>query len=387
MLMRELPVDAKAICQDGDAGHVTDVIVDPVARTVTHIVISESTLGGREFLVPLDKVIDSSITEVHLAFTRAELAHFPEFTTTRFVSASSPEAQPVIAARQMEMWTTTYGYEPMYLPYVEGTDEPVPIVEPRIPAGEVDFARGAHVQSSDGEYVGDVEAFVIRPEDASITHVVVRSGSMTAAREVTLPVSAVKSGGDSLMLTMTREQVERLPSVPAGGKFRPVEGQPGAKRLISIVFDAPKGADEALSKVKAEVKDGHVEHVDAAVIRKSEDGKVHVAETADMSTGRGAATGAVVGGVLSVLAGPVGLVGAAAAGAATGGLTAHLVDRGVPDRYARDLGRALRANSSAIVLLAEQRFEATLLEALAPLGGEVLRLALSDEMLARLIAK
>jgi uncharacterized membrane protein/sporulation protein YlmC with PRC-barrel domain len=242
------------------------------------------------------------------------------------------------------------------------------------------------VQSSDGEYVGDIEAFVIRPEDSTITHVVVRSGSMTSAREVTLPVSAVKRGGDALTLTMTREQVERLPSVPAGGKYRPVDGQPGTSRLISIVFDAPKAADEALSLVKAEVKNGRIERVDAAVIRKSDDGKVHVSETADLSTGRGAATGAVVGGVLSILAGPVGLVGAAAAGAAAGGITARLVDRGVPDRYARDLGRALRANSSAIVLLADQRFEADLLQTLAPLGGEVLRLALSDDMLERLIA-
>jgi uncharacterized membrane protein len=62
----------------------------------------------------------------------------------------------------------------------------------------------------------------------------------------------------------------------------------------------------------------------------------------------------------------------------------HAVDRGIPDRYIRDLGRALKPGSSALVVLVPQRAEATLLEKLAPLDGKVLRLALTDEMIERL---
>jgi uncharacterized membrane protein/sporulation protein YlmC with PRC-barrel domain len=384
--MRELPVDAKAVCTDGDAGHVTDVIVDPVARKVTHVVIRESRLGSREFIVPLERVIDSSMEVVRLGCTTAELAQFPEFTSTRFVSASSPEAQPVVAARELEMWTTTYGYEPIYLPYVPAADETVPITEARVPEGNLAFERGARAESSDGAYVGDVEAFVIRPDDASITHFVLHIGSTGRGREVTLPISTVGRVEDlTVKLSLTKAQIEQLPSVPAGGKYRPVDGQPGSCRLVSIVFDAPGKADEALRLIKAEVRSGRVGRAETAVVRKGADGHLHVHEDNDLSAGRGAVAGAVAGGLLSLVAGPVGLVGAAAVGAAAGGLTGKVVDRGVPDRYVRDLGRALRADSSAIVLLVDEQYEHALLEAVAPLGGQLLRLALSDDMLERLV--
>ena len=48
----------------------------------------------------------------------------------------------------------------------------------------------------------------------------------------------------------------------------------------------------------------------------------------------------------------------------------------------RDLGRALRPGSSALVVLVPQRTEVALLEKLAPLDGKVLRLALTDDMIA-----
>jgi uncharacterized membrane protein len=62
------------------------------------------------------------------------------------------------------------------------------------------------------------------------------------------------------------------------------------------------------------------------------------------------------------------------------------VDRGIPDRYVRDLGRALKPGSSALVVLVPKDGEAALVEKLAPLDGKVLHLALTDEMIARLTA-
>ncbi|MBV9580909.1 MAG: DUF1269 domain-containing protein, partial [Chloroflexi bacterium] len=59
---------------------------------------------------------------------------------------------------------------------------------------------------------------------------------------------------------------------------------------------------------------------------------------------------------------------------------------GIPDRYVRDLGRALKPGSSAVVVLVTQANEAPLLEKLAPLDGRVLRLALTDEMIEKLTA-
>jgi len=376
--MQELPVDAKVVCQDGEAGRVTDVVVDPAARAVTHVVVREDELTGREFLVPLDRVAETSREVVKLSCTRAELAEFPEFTATHYVAASSPEAQPVIAQWQMDMATYAYGYEPIYVPTIS-PDEQVPIVEERVPAGKVAFDRGAHIQTADDQEVGDVTSFVIG-SDGKIGHFVLRMGALGDEREVTLPLSAVDHRTpDGARLRLTKAQVEQVPSVPAGGRFSPVGGGPDALDLVSIVFDGTDTADAALRVAR----DGD-KRVDAAVVRKNARGKVSSHEPHDVTTGRSAVAGAVLGGVLSLVGGPLGLVAASAVGAAAGGVVGHVVDRGVPDRYVRDLGRALRANTSALVVLVPQADEAALLEHLAHLNGRVLRLQLSDEMITRL---
>jgi uncharacterized membrane protein len=86
---------------------------------------------------------------------------------------------------------------------------------------------------------------------------------------------------------------------------------------------------------------------DAATVRKNVDGGVTSRETHDITTRGAAVTGAIVGGVLTVMGRPVGLVAASAIGGAAGAAIGHH-DRGVPDQYVRDLGRALRAGSSAV---------------------------------------
>jgi uncharacterized membrane protein len=379
--MRELPVDAKVVCSDGDAGWLTDLVVDPATRTVSHIVVREDTGGGREFLVPQDRVTESSRDEVRLGCTRAELTEFPEFTTTHYVPASSPEAQPIVAAWQMESMSYSYGYEPIYMPVIS-PDEQVPIEEHHVPEGRLAFQRGAPVQSSDGQLLGEVVTLIVSPEDGAISHFVLRMGDLGKAREVALPLSTVNHAATgTVVLNLTQAQVEQLPAVPPGGKFSPADSNPDALQLISIVFDESAEADRALDLARQVDK-----KMSVAVVRKGFDGKITSQEKGDISTRGGVVAGAVVGGVLTLVGGPLGLVAASAVGGAAGGLVGHAVDRGIPDRYIRDLGRALKPGSSALVVLVPKEGEAALLEKLAPLDGKVLRLALTDEMIAKLTA-
>ena len=68
---------------------------------------------------------------------------------------------------------------------------------------------------------------------------------------------------------------------------------------------------------------------EGAVIRCDEKNKLHIKEIGDMGGGKGSVLGAVVGGAIGVLAGPVVLLGAA--GAVIGGLAAKFRDSGIPD--------------------------------------------------------
>jgi uncharacterized membrane protein/sporulation protein YlmC with PRC-barrel domain len=385
---RELPIDAKVLCTDGEVGRLTDVVVDPVRRRVTHLVVRQDALPAREVLVPAERIAGSSRTEVRLDCTRDEMAGFPEFTETRYVPASSPEAQAVIADWQMTMATASYdpyGYQPLVLPYDVTAGGEVPITEERVPEGELTFSRGARVEDRDSQDVGEVEAFVVDPGDETISHFVLRTGHLAGAREVTLPVSTVtRARGGTVRLALTKQEVEALPAVPARRHYDAASGGPGTLELLSLVFPAAEQADEALRTAKGAAAQGRVGRFDAAVVRKGANGRVRSREEHDLSTGRGALLGAIAGGVLSLVAGPVGLAAGLAGGGVAGGVVGRVVDRGVPDRYVRDLGRALRPGTSALVLLVERGSEEALLEVLRPLEGSLLRLALTDEMVARL---
>jgi uncharacterized membrane protein len=379
--MLELPVDAKVVCSDGEAGWLTDLVVDPASRAVTNVVVRENTGDGREFLVPLDKVSDSSRDEVRLGCTLAELHAFPEFTTTHYVPASSPEAQPVVAAWEMESMSYSYGYEPIYMPVIR-PDEQIPIETQHVPEGRMAIQRGAPVQSSDEQLLGEVVTLMISPGDGTISHFVLRMGELGKAREVILPLSTVDHANTgTVVLNLTQAQVDQLPAMPPGGKFSPARSDPDALDLLSIVFNESAEADRALDLARQVNKKMNV-----AVVRKGMDGKITSREPGDISGRGGAVAGAVVGGVLTLVGGPLGLVAAAAVGGAAGGVVGHAVDRGIPDRYVRDLGRALRPGTSALVVLVTQDGEAALLDKLAPLDGRVLRLALTDEMIKRLTA-
>src|SRR5450756_126292 len=56
----DVPVDARVECTDGPCGRSTYAIVDPAKEHVTHVVIEESGLSGRERLVPVSLISEST---------------------------------------------------------------------------------------------------------------------------------------------------------------------------------------------------------------------------------------------------------------------------------------------------------------------------------------
>ncbi len=84
-------------------------------------------------------------------------------------------------------------------------------------------------------------------------------------------------------------------------------------------------------------------------------GKVHISETKDMSTGKGAGIGAVVGGLLGLLGGPAGAALGAGVGAGVGGALAHH-DAGFRKEGLEDVGSALRPGTSALVVTTSKDF-------------------------------
>ena len=125
--------------------------------------------------------------------------------------------------------------------------------------------------------------------------------------------------------------------------------------LFVAAYVEEKGADQVYKGLKAARKEGGLDYDDAAVIRCDADGKVHIKETGDMTTGKGAGIGALIGGVIGLLGGPAGVALGAGAGAAVGGLAAH-GDAGFDNDSLKAIGAALPAGSSALMVTTSQEF-------------------------------
>ena len=198
-----------ASCSDGPCGEVSRVVVDPVARAVTHLVVEPKGRQGLGRLVPLD-LVDATGGEIRLRCTVAEFEALDPAEETQFVPGTRGYAS--YGPEQVLSWPySSLGGSPGVAgDTVSGVSETV--TYDTVPAGEVEVRRGEHVHATDGE-IGQVEGLVIDPRNHHVTHVLLQEGHLWDRKEVAIPVSAVTGVSDGIQLNITRQEVQDLPPV------------------------------------------------------------------------------------------------------------------------------------------------------------------------------
>lgn len=207
----DIPLNVSVVCQDGQAvGRSTYVILDPLSKVVTHVVVQTKGLAGDEYLVPLDRIIETAPDRILLRCEREDLSDLQPFKKVEFVG---PGSEADVAAWD---WAAYQPDEMMMWPYVApgegalGTYVPVE----QVPPEEMALRRGTRVQAADGA-VGRVDEFLINPETGQISHLVLRQGHLWGQRDVTIPLSAIdRIEEDTVYLSLDKKSIERLPSVP-----------------------------------------------------------------------------------------------------------------------------------------------------------------------------
>jgi sporulation protein YlmC with PRC-barrel domain len=205
----QFTIGADANCTDGVCGEVSRVVVDPVARTVTHLVVEPKRRLGLGRLVPLD-LVDATTGEIRLRCMLVEFEKLDPAEETQFLPGSTGY--------------TGYGPgEALSWPYyglgmgramgmgmgVGNATEPV--TYDTVPLGEVAVRRGEHVHAVDGD-IGRVQGLVIDP-DRHVTHVLLQEGHLWGRKEVAIPIGAVIGVDDGIRLNLTKQEVQDLPSV------------------------------------------------------------------------------------------------------------------------------------------------------------------------------
>jgi sporulation protein YlmC with PRC-barrel domain len=199
-------IGAPAFCSDGPCGAVSRVVVDPVARELTHLVVEPEHRSGLGRLVPLDKV-EQGAGDVRLRYTLAQFEELPRAEELDFLPGGSG-------------YHAYAAHEAYYWPYfgLEGEADPnlalASAVETRdkLPAGEIGVRRGETVHASDGE-IGKVEGFVVNSTEGHVTHVLLQEGHLWGRKQVAIPIGAVEKIDEGISVNLTKHDIEALPAV------------------------------------------------------------------------------------------------------------------------------------------------------------------------------
>jgi len=204
-----LVIGSEAVGSDGYRGEVLAVVVDPAARTVTHLVVEPRGLEGLARLVPLAladlaDTVGAGPDPVRLRCTETEFMNLEpaEETLAEFVPGYPDPVQLLPPGWRGAGGGTADGGTILRIPEKETIDV--------VPPGEVEERRGDHVHATDGD-IGGLRGLRIDPGSRRVTHVLVREGHVWGHHDVDIPAEMVAGFGDGIRLSVTRQQVRDLP--------------------------------------------------------------------------------------------------------------------------------------------------------------------------------
>jgi sporulation protein YlmC with PRC-barrel domain len=237
----EYDIGAAVLCSDGACGELRRVIVDPVARQVTHLVVEPSHAMGGGHLVPIDLVtatpgviqLSCSTAEFEALEAAEEGQFLPGAPGTWGYGQNQMLSWPFFALGGMglgmgmgRMGMGRMGLGGMGLGGIgmgmamggmgmgmgglgrgaagQATDN--------VPKGEVEVRRGDPVHATDGT-IGRLHGLVIDPRDHQVTHILLDEGHLWGQKRVSIPITAVSGVDDGVHLNLTKDEVRDLPSV------------------------------------------------------------------------------------------------------------------------------------------------------------------------------
>jgi sporulation protein YlmC with PRC-barrel domain len=214
-----LDLDCAVTCADGAFGELSDVIIDPGIRRVTHLVVQPAGHHHHHLarLMPIGRaragerakggvVLDctvAQVNELHPIHTAeyVRLADRPAHDADSDVGIEDEFALPpseLLGAGAMGI-----GMEPI------DVDPHVTVSFDRVPAGTVEIRRDSAVSSSDGHHVGHVVGFVL-DDRAQIARLVLEHGHLWGKRELQIPGASIdRILSDEVVLTLSKDEVGR----------------------------------------------------------------------------------------------------------------------------------------------------------------------------------
>ncbi|HEY2509162.1 MAG TPA: PRC-barrel domain-containing protein [Streptosporangiaceae bacterium] len=203
-------IGAQVSCTDGPCGELTRVVVDPIAETMTDLVVEPTGRIGLARLVPASLAI-AGPEGIALSCTRAEFTGLDPAEETQFVPGT--KGYETYGAEQVLSRPYYRLGDQVMDPDQEGQVSDTVTVD-TVPQGEVEVRRGVPVEATDGA-IGHVQGLVIDPATSHVTHVLLAEGHLWGRKQVAIPISKVTAvDPEGIKLGIGKADVQNLPPVP-----------------------------------------------------------------------------------------------------------------------------------------------------------------------------
>jgi sporulation protein YlmC with PRC-barrel domain len=208
----EFAIGTEVSCVDGICGRLTRVVVDPVAKAITDLVVEPDDRAGLARLVPVELAVPlgRGADGIRLNCTLAQFARFDSAEETQFIPGT--RGYEIYGPEQVLAWPYYRLGDTVMDPDAEGKISQTVTVD-TVPLGEVDVRRGEHVHATDGS-IGQVQGLVVDPASEQVTHVLLAEGHLWGRKQVAIPISAVTGVDDQgISLSIAKQEIEDLPPV------------------------------------------------------------------------------------------------------------------------------------------------------------------------------
>ena len=201
----DISIHTEVRCTDGLVGKSTHIIVDLVTEKVTHVVVKAKE-GGREYLVPLDKISTADREAIQLNCTKDEFSDLTPFHAAYFNRSETYGGPPPLPSEGIPASNI------LYHPYRTAEEEAEgAVVQSSIEQQAIN--KGAVVLATDAR-VGKIDELVIDPDSHRIIHLVLRQHELIKQLEITIPVGEIERVEmDTVYLKIDKKEVASLPTV------------------------------------------------------------------------------------------------------------------------------------------------------------------------------
>ena len=195
-------------------GEISDVVIDPKTKEVTHLIAKKGFLFTKDTVIPIEMITKEDEDGIYLGKFTGDEDDLPEFMEMHYVrvkrSSQPGSADHANRTPYLPYPSASFG-SLIYFPYRRGRTRFKPQINVNIPADTTAIEKGVKVYTIDDKHVGDVDNIFMDSFTDKVSHFVISEGFLFKEKKL-VPILWVKEiTTDRITLYVDENIFEYLP--------------------------------------------------------------------------------------------------------------------------------------------------------------------------------